>query len=143
MVIIDNRRIAQMQKVLVEGMDLAGARSVLAQIGEIPHEPTRIGMLDYAATRCGIREIAISAFDQLCEALEGYPPDVKAGQVEDMYFSGTRTMEIAERAILYTLELLESGELGLDLDPTRNFLSFVVQHKQGEVRERARRLLAG
>lgn len=141
MVIIDNRKIAEMQRVLVEGDDLGNARRVLRDICSIPHEPTRIGMLDYAATHCGLDEIALDAFDRLIEALKEYPPDVKAGQVEDMYFRGTRTPEIADRAIRYTLSLVESGELGRDLAPTRNFLEFVAQKKEGRMRDRAREQL--
>jgi hypothetical protein len=132
-----------MQKTLVEGKDIAAAERVLTQIGEIPHEQTRIGMLDYAATNCSIAEVALAAFDQLTDALEGYPPDVKAGQVEDMYFSGTRTPEVSDRAVLFTLDLVESGELGTDLDPTQNFLNFVVQKKEGNMRKRALKLLGG
>ncbi len=142
-VAINPRKIAQMQKILVESKDVEAARQVLAQIQEISHKSTRIGMLDYAATHCGIREIALAAFARLTEALQGYPPDVKAGQVEDMYFGGTRTSEIADKAILFTLALIESGELDSTLAPTQNFLNFVVQEKKGPMRERALKLLGG
>lgn len=141
MFVIDNRKIAEMQKILVTGKDTKAAGRVLKQIRDIPHESTRIGMLDYAATHCGIPKIALKAFDELVDALKAYPPDVKAGQVEDMYFSGTKTPEVADRAILYTLGLLESGHLDLRLEPTQNFLNFVVQKKTGKMQKRAQKLL--
>jgi len=141
MVVIDNRAVRAIYKVLAESNDMKSNAKAVEEISKLPNEDVSVSLLTMGVRDCGLREGALMLFEELCRSIKNYTPEEKAGQLQDFYFYGTKVPELAYQAMRYTLNPIESGQLDKHDDRTKHILDFIVRKKKGEVVDRARKLL--
>lgn len=120
------RGLWELVKQLESDDDHTVQRALLA-IRSIPQAPTRLSLLEHAARHCGSPELAAEAFETLCEELEPFTAEEKAGQVEDIIRYGSKVLAIRHMAMRYAVELVERGELDQDDRAVQSMLQFIAQ----------------